>query len=98
MVFMLILSIITQLHRNYIVKFGEAVKSPSFFNKMLTLPGYYFINVWYVFCASDLGSGGEMVRKLETRVFVGNTATNTAKTELVTVCTSPNIELGCNTK
>ncbi|XP_052798983.1 protein strawberry notch homolog 1-like isoform X2 [Mya arenaria] len=33
----------------------------------------------------DLGSGGESVKKLETKVFVGNTATNTAKTELVTV-------------
>ncbi|GFO35954.1 protein strawberry notch homolog 1, partial [Plakobranchus ocellatus] len=30
----------------------------------------------------DLGSGEERVRKIETRVFVGNTATNTAKTEL----------------
>ncbi|RUS79533.1 hypothetical protein EGW08_012701 [Elysia chlorotica] len=30
----------------------------------------------------DLGSGEEKVRKIETRVFVGNTATNTAKTEL----------------
>lgn len=36
---------------------------------------------------TDLGSGGESVKKLETKVFVGNTATNTAKTELVTVST-----------
>ncbi|KAJ8312814.1 hypothetical protein KUTeg_010187 [Tegillarca granosa] len=33
----------------------------------------------------DLGSGGESVKKLETKIFVGNTATNTAKTELTTV-------------
>ncbi|XP_033748183.1 protein strawberry notch homolog 1-like isoform X1 [Pecten maximus] len=32
----------------------------------------------------DLGSGGESVKKLESRVFVGNTATNTARTELTT--------------
>ena len=31
---------------------------------------------------SDLGSGEEKVRKIETKVFMGNTATNTAKTEL----------------
>ncbi|XP_012940832.1 protein strawberry notch homolog 1 [Aplysia californica] len=30
----------------------------------------------------DLGSGEEKVRKIETKIFVGNTATNTAKTEL----------------
>ncbi|XP_059147348.1 protein strawberry notch homolog 1-like isoform X2 [Physella acuta] len=30
----------------------------------------------------DLGSGQEKVRKIETKVFVGNTLTNTAKTEL----------------
>ncbi|CAG5124588.1 unnamed protein product [Candidula unifasciata] len=30
----------------------------------------------------DLGSGEEKVRKLESRVFVGNSATNTARTEL----------------
>lgn len=30
----------------------------------------------------DLGSGQERVKKMETKVFVGNTATNTAKTEL----------------
>ncbi|CAL1537077.1 unnamed protein product [Lymnaea stagnalis] len=30
----------------------------------------------------DLGSGNEKVRKIETKVFVGNTETNTAKTEL----------------
>ncbi|XP_070205689.1 protein strawberry notch homolog 1-like [Littorina saxatilis] len=33
----------------------------------------------------DLGSGQERVKKMETRVFVGNTATNTAKTELSAV-------------
>ncbi|KAL3856506.1 hypothetical protein ACJMK2_011256 [Sinanodonta woodiana] len=33
----------------------------------------------------DLGSGRETVKKKETKVFVGNTATNTAKTELITV-------------
>ncbi|KAK7494073.1 hypothetical protein BaRGS_00014731 [Batillaria attramentaria] len=33
----------------------------------------------------DLGSGQERVKKMETKVFVGNTATNTAKTELSTV-------------
>ncbi|XP_069134859.1 protein strawberry notch homolog 1-like isoform X2 [Argopecten irradians] len=32
----------------------------------------------------DLGSGCESVKKLESRVFVGNTATNTARTELTT--------------
>lgn len=41
-----------------------------------------------MFYLTDLGSGGESVKKLETRVFVGNTATNTAKTELVTVSVS----------
>lgn len=44
----------------------------------------YIIYV-YNFCFVDLGSGGESVKKLETKIFVGNTATNTAKTELVTV-------------
>ncbi|XP_025091895.1 protein strawberry notch homolog 1-like isoform X1 [Pomacea canaliculata] len=33
----------------------------------------------------DLGSGQEQVKRMETRVFVGNTATNTAKTELAAV-------------
>ncbi|XP_048257118.1 protein strawberry notch homolog 1-like [Haliotis rufescens] len=33
----------------------------------------------------DLGSGGEKVHKVETLTFLGNTATNTAKTELTTV-------------
>lgn len=35
-----------------------------------------------IFDVTDLGSGEEKVRKIETKVFVGNTATNTAKTEL----------------
>ncbi|XP_041348616.1 protein strawberry notch homolog 1-like [Gigantopelta aegis] len=33
----------------------------------------------------DLGSGQERVHKLETQTFLGNTATNTAKTELTTI-------------
>ena len=38
-----------------------------------------------LFSFPDLGSGGESVKKLETKIFVGNTATNTAKTELIQV-------------
>ncbi|XP_061162410.1 protein strawberry notch homolog 1-like [Saccostrea echinata] len=33
----------------------------------------------------DLGSGGESVKKIETKTFVGSAAANTAKTELTTV-------------
>ena len=36
-------------------------------------------------CVTDLGSGQEVVQRLETKVFVGNTATNKARTELSTV-------------
>ena len=43
----------------------------------------------------DLGSGGESVKKLETRIFVGNTATNTAKTELCTVSTQDTLFTPC---
>ena len=39
----------------------------------------------YHIFVTDLGSGGESVKKLETKIFVGNTATNTAKTELIKV-------------
>ena len=39
----------------------------------------------FVSICADLGSGGESVKKLETKVFVGNTVINTAKTELITV-------------
>lgn len=35
--------------------------------------------------ATDLGSGGESVKKIETKTFVGSAALNTAKTELTTV-------------
>lgn len=34
---------------------------------------------------TDLGSGGESVKKIETKTFVGSAALNTAKTELTTV-------------
>ena len=34
----------------------------------------------------DLGSGGESVKKMETKTFVGSTSANTARTELTTVC------------
>ena len=36
-------------------------------------------------CFVDLGSGGESVKKLETKIFVGNTDLNKARTELHTV-------------
>ena len=35
--------------------------------------------------STDLGSGGESVKKIETKTFVGSTAANTAKTELTMV-------------
>lgn len=37
------------------------------------------------FLTTDLGSGGESVKKMETKTFVGSAAANTAKTELTTV-------------
>ena len=37
------------------------------------------------FSVIDLGAGEEKVSKKETKTFVGNTATSTAKTELNTV-------------
>lgn len=44
---------------------------------------------WFMFLCfqfkTDLGSGGESVKKIETKTFVGSAALNTAKTELTTV-------------
>ena len=60
----------------------KTVKSQMRCCELTTLVGKEFKP--YIF-VTDLGSGGESVKKLETKIFVGNTATNTAKTELIKV-------------
>lgn len=56
--------------------------------KVSLMWGHAVLYLYLCLNFTDLGSGGESVKRIETKTFVGNAAANTAKTELTTVSIS----------